>query len=139
MRSNSLLNLGQILSISISNVSNFSGFLTPSSQYRQFFNTICRQFWPIFDTSPPTNGRRRLWMAPIFDPESFVEKRSKCQTKVRKTAFKSQRSEIWQSRPLPWPHMHLVEMSIFSLNNVTYQNYEQIRQKLGTFLENKVH
>jgi hypothetical protein len=32
------------------------------------------------------------------------------------------------------PHMHLVEISIFSLNNVTvktYQNYEQSRQKIG--------
>ena len=38
--------------------------------------------------------------------------------------------------------MHLVEISIFSLNNVTalsdLTNYEQSRQKLGTFLENKV-
>ena len=33
------------------------------------------------------------------------------------------------------PFMHLVEISIFSLNRQTYQNYEQNRQKLGTFLE----
>ena len=34
--------------------------------------------------------------------------------------------------------MHLVEISIFSLNLVqTYQNYEQSRQKLGTILEIK--
>ena len=36
------------------------------------------------------------------------------------------------------PCMHLVEISIFSLKTrQTYQNYEQIRKKLGIFLENK--
>ena len=39
------------------------------------------------------------------------------------------------------PCIHLYEISIFfSLNYVivkTYQNYDQSRQKLGTFLENK--
>ena len=34
--------------------------------------------------------------------------------------------------------MHLVEISLFSPTNVTYQNYEQSRQKLSTVLENKV-
>ena len=48
----------------INNVSNFSRLLTPSPQYSQFFSTICQQFWPIFDTSPPTNDRHHLWMAP---------------------------------------------------------------------------
>ena len=33
------------------------------------------------------------------------------------------------------PRMHLWEISIFCQ---TYQNYEQSRQKLGIFLENKV-
>ena len=37
------------------------------------------------------------------------------------------------------PLMHLLEISIFSLNNVIVQpNHEQSRQKLGTFLGNKV-
>ena len=46
------------------------------------------------------------------------------------------------------PCMHLVEISIFSLNDVIIrltkimnradQNYEQSQQKLGTILENKV-
>ena len=39
------------------------------------------------------------------------------------------------------PHMHLLEISILSLkkcHHQTHQNYEQSRQKLGTFLENKV-
>ena len=39
------------------------------------------------------------------------------------------------------PRMHLLEIGIFftlSRNRQTYQNYEQSRQKLGTFLENKV-
>ena len=34
------------------------------------------------------------------------------------------------------PHLHLVEK--ITLIYQTYQNYEQSRQKLGTFLENKV-
>ena len=39
------------------------------------------------------------------------------------------------------PRMHLQEMSIFSTKSChrqTFQNYEQSRQKLGTFLEKKV-
>ena len=36
------------------------------------------------------------------------------------------------------PRMNLVEIRIFSLNNIPYQKQEQSRQKLGTFLENKV-
>ena len=39
------------------------------------------------------------------------------------------------------PFMHLVEISIFftkSCHGQTYQNYEQSRQKLGTFLVNKI-
>ena len=69
-------------------------FLKPSPQYRQFFSTILWQFLPIFDSSPPTNGRRRLWTAPNFDPETVVEKLLQRQTKARKTSFKSWRSEI---------------------------------------------
>ena len=37
---------------SINDVGNFSGFLTPPPPGRQFFSTIRRQFWPIFDPSP---------------------------------------------------------------------------------------
>ena len=38
------------------------------------------------------------------------------------------------------PCMHLLEIGIFSLNDVIARgtNYEQSQQKLGTFLENKV-
>ena len=40
------------------------------------------------------------------------------------------------------PHMHLLEISIFSLNNrsngQTYQSYEQGQHKLCTFLENEL-
>ena len=39
------------------------------------------------------------------------------------------------------PQMHLWKISIFFTtwcHRQTYQNYEQNRQKLGTFLENKV-
>ena len=37
---------------SINDVGNFSGFLTPPSLMSQFFCTIRRQFWPIFDNWP---------------------------------------------------------------------------------------
>ena len=35
------------------------------------------------------------------------------------------------------PHMHLLKITTFSLYQ-TSQNYQQSRQNLGTFLENKV-
>ena len=49
----------------INGVGNFSEFLTPPSPpYRQFFSTIRRQFWQIFDPFPPPNCWRRLWTDP---------------------------------------------------------------------------
>ena len=33
---------------------------------RQFFNTICRQVWPIFDPYPPKTCRRPKWMVPYL-------------------------------------------------------------------------
>ena len=39
-------------------------FLTPTPLLRQFFTTIRRQIWPIFDPSPPKKCRRLKWMLP---------------------------------------------------------------------------
>ena len=45
---------------SIKDVGTFSGFLTstPLPLHWQFFTTIRRQIWPIFDPSPPKKCRR---------------------------------------------------------------------------------
>ena len=51
---------------SINDVSNSSGFLTPPLLRRQFYSTIRRQFWLIFD---PSHCWRRLWM--MFFVNSF--------------------------------------------------------------------
>ena len=40
----------------VEDVGNFSWSLTPTPFRRQFFTTICRQIWPIFDPSPLRNA-----------------------------------------------------------------------------------
>ena len=42
----------------------FPDFWHPPPPCRQFFSTIRRQFWPIFDPSSTPNWPRRLWTAP---------------------------------------------------------------------------
>ena len=42
----------------------FHWFLTPTPYRRQFFSTIRRQIWQIFDPSPPKACRRLKWMVP---------------------------------------------------------------------------
>ena len=38
---------------------------TPTPLRRQFFSTIRRQIWQIFDPSPPKTCRRLKWMVPM--------------------------------------------------------------------------
>ena len=55
----------------------FPDFWHPLPNIHSFFSTICQQFWPIFDTSPPTNDRRHLWMAPCWLTGRFCPKFNK--------------------------------------------------------------
>ena len=55
----------------------FPDFWHPLPNIHRFFSTICQQFWPIFDTSPPTNDRRDLWMAPCWLTGRFCSKFNK--------------------------------------------------------------
>ena len=53
---------------SIYDVGNFSHFFDPYPPYRrQFFSTIRRQIWQIFDPSPPRACRRLKWMVPDLE------------------------------------------------------------------------
>ena len=44
----------------------FTIFLPLPLYRRQFFTTIRRQIWQIFDPSPPKACRRLKWMVPYF-------------------------------------------------------------------------
>jgi len=45
----------------------FYDFLPLPPSRRQFFTTIRRQIWPIFDPSPPKECRRLKWMVPKYE------------------------------------------------------------------------
>ena len=50
--------------------------MTPTPYHRQFFTTIRRQIWQIFDTSPPKQCRRLKWMVPKMMMQNIASKSS---------------------------------------------------------------
>ena len=65
----------------------FSRFLTPTPYRRQFFSTICRQIWQIFDPSPP-RACRRLKLPNL---NCFASTMLKCRLRFRQRSDDFQR------------------------------------------------
>ena len=57
-------------------LANFHDFWPLPPYHRQFFTTIRRQIWQIFDTSPPKQCRRLKWMVPKMMMQNIASKSS---------------------------------------------------------------
>ena len=108
-------------------------FSEESGPLRHVLWCFGRIFQELFNLNQITSGHT-VWTNSILKENSFNCKR--CLGTVEEDTVQDFLIELDMK-----PHLHLVEISIFfhwKGHCQTYQNYEPSRQKLGTFLENKV-